>query len=447
MTPQVGGMKAWAFSPSGSVTPQEKSLADRAPWYQTTRVERWFLTATVALLPLEQHIPSVMGFGFMALVFIVLAMYVLVNRISMLDKVWTHPVFLTAYGFLLVIFPLELAHPHPDYAELFRVVQMFAGALMIAALCRDQSALRAGMYGWLIAGSWVTVYVISVSYSDISAMSAVSFGEASDVRDAVFENMDFKVNLNTLAFFPAQGAIAALALGITERSFMRRIVFLGLALTCVIGAFLPMSRGAILILGFGCAGVMGVYGLMNARIILVLAILSITIMLLVPEAVFSRLVYKSQSYEPGKLEARTLVYTAVIESFPDYAVTGAGAGNFWKSWGKGHGFGYGRGVLGSHNCFAQATIYWGVLGLLGMLAVIWQVYRWFPRACKTDPLKLCLLGTTLSMLPFMTTMHLLYAKEFSLALGFIVGATLWIWPRALSMNRLKGQNHSGLPVR
>jgi uncharacterized membrane protein len=82
-----------------------------------------------------------------------------------------------------------------------------------------------------------------------------------------------------------------------------------------------------------------------------------------------------------------------------------------------------------------------------MLAVIWQVYRWFPRACKTHALKLCLLGTTLSMLPFMTTMHLLYAKEFSLALGFMVGASLWIWPRALSMNRLKGQNHSGLPVR
>jgi hypothetical protein len=447
MTPQVGGMKAWAFSPSGSVSPQERPLADQAPWYRTTRVEQWLLVVTAALQPLENHVPAVMGFGFMSFVFGVLALYVLWNRVHMLEKVWLHPVFLTAYGFLLGIFLIELTHPHTDYSEIMRIVQMFVGAIFIASLCRDQAGLRAGMYGWLVAGSWVTVLVIVSSYGDISAMSAMNFAEANEVREQAFEDIGLKANLNGLAFFPAQGAIAALAMGIAERSFMRQSVFLGLALTCTIGAFLPMSRGAILMLGVGCVAVMGVYGLLKGRIIMILALLSITILILVPEAVFTRMVYKSQSYEPGKLEGRTLVYTAVIESFPDYVLAGAGAGNFWKSWGRRHGFAYGRGVLGSHNCFAQATIYWGILGLFGVLAVIWQVYRRFPRSCGTHPLKLCLLGTTMALLAYMTTMHLLYAKELSLGLGFLVGASLWVWPRSMAGTRFQRQQIMTLPSR
>jgi hypothetical protein len=371
-----------------------------------------------------------MGFGFMSFVFGVLALYVLWNRVGLLDKVWMNPVFVAGYGFLLVISLIEFTHPHTDYFEILRIVQMFIGAMFVAVLCRDHAGLRAGMYGWLAAGLWVTVFLLATTYSNISAMTAMNFTEANEVREQAFDDIGLKANLNTLAFFPAQGAIVALALGIAERSFMRRSVFLGLALTCTIGAFLPMSRGAIMILGVGCAAVIGVYGLLRGRIILILALLSIAIMIVVPEAVFSRLVYKTQSYEPGKLEGRTLVYTAVVESFPDYVLAGAGAGNFWKAWGRRHGFGYERDVLGSHNVFAQATIYWGILGLLGVLGVIWQVFRRFPRACETDALKLCLLGTTVSLLPYMTTMHLLYAKELSLGLGLMVGASLWVWPRS-----------------
>lgn len=445
----ISGMTTGSVSPSGSISVGRREVppAGQAPWYRTTRVEQWLLVATASLQPLEDHVPAVMGFGLMSFVFGVLALYVLWNRVGFLDRVWLNPVFLTAYGFLLGIFLIELTHPHSDYSEIMRIVQMFIGAILIASLCRDQAGLRAGMYGWLVAGSWVTALVILSTYSNISGMSAINFGEANEVREQAFEDIGLKANLNALAFFPAQGAVAALALGIAERSVMRRSVFLGLALTCTIGAFLPMSRGAILMLGVGCAAIMGVYGLLKARIIVVLALLSITIVILVPEAVFSRLVYKSQSYEPGKLEGRTLVYTAVLESFPDYALAGTGAGNFWKSWGRRHGFAYGRGVLGSHNCFAQATIYWGILGLFGVLAVIWQVYRRFPRSCGTDPLKLCLLGTTMALLVYMTTMHLLYAKELSLGLGFLVGASLWVWPRSTAGARFPLQPKLALPSR
>jgi hypothetical protein len=427
-----------------------ESVPDRAcvlPGCRTTWIEQVMLFATVALLPLENQIPSVMGIGFMFFVFGILSLYVLVNRASMLDRVWMYPVFLAAYGLLLIICLLEITHPHSDYSEIFSVAQMIAGAVLIASLCRDQPALRAGIYGCIVAGLWVTVYLMLTSYGKVSGMSASDFSSASAVREEAFETMTLVANLNTLAFFAAQGAVGALALALKERSSLRRSVFALVMIACVVGAFLPMSRGGILVLGVASAAVIATYGLMSGRLVAMVALLALGIWILVPEAVFSRLVFQAQSYEPGKLEGRTQVYTAVIEQLPEYIVAGVGAGHFWKSWGRRHGFSYGSGVIGSHNCFSQTAIYWGVMGLLGVLAVIWQGYRHFPRPCNTDALKLALLGTTISLLPYMMVMHQLYAKQLSIGLGFLVGAAYWIWPRALSRGRVKSQFPVGLSVR
>lgn len=415
--------------------------------YRTKRIEQLMLFATVALLPLEGQISDVRGIGFMFFVFGTLSLYVLLNRASMLDKVWMHPVFLTSYALLFIISLLEITHPHSDYSEIFSCAQMIAGGIMVASLCRDQPALRAGIYGCIAAGLLVTVYLMLTTYGKLSGVTATDFSSASAVREEAFEGMDVGSNLNALAFFAAQGAVAALALTLKERASLRRFLFAIVTIVCVVGAFLPMSRGGILVLGIASAVVIGTYGILRGRMMVVLALLAIGIWIFVPDAVFSRLVFRAQSYEPGKLEGRTQVYTAVIEQLPEYVVTGVGAGNFWKSWGRSHGFSYGRGVIGSHNCFSQTAIYWGLLGLLGVLAVIWQGYRCFPRSCETDALKLSLLGAILSLLPLMMVMHQLYAKQLSIGLGLLVGAACWIWPRALSRDRLKGQNHTGLSVR
>lgn len=441
MRNQAGGMTTHPFSPSNSAKARATSIVSEAHRYPTTRIERLLLFATVALLPLESHFPAVMGFGAMTFVFGVLAIYVLLNRASLLDKVWLHPVLLASYGFLFVAALLELTHPHTDYSEIMRIFQMVLGAIVVASLCRDHSGLRAGLYGWIGAGLWVAIYVISVGYGEVSALNATDFDSASEVRDQVYEGMDLQANLNGLAFFAAQGVVGALALGLLERSPGRRILFLVLMLICLVGAFLPMSRGGVMIVAVASAVVMGTHGILRARILMVLALLAIGIWLVVPEAVFSRLVYKAHSYEPGKLEGRTKVYTAVLESLPEYVITGVGAGNFRKSWASRHGFGKGRDLLGAHNSFAQVTIYWGILGLLGVLAIIWQAYRWFPISCRTSALKLALLGTSVSLLLYMMVMDNLYAKEFSLGLGLLVGANQWIWPRSVGQTIPQGQGN------
>lgn len=437
----TNGMTSRALPPSSPVEMQRTTPASPAHWYRTTRVEQALLFATVALLPLENHIPAFMGMGFMFYVFAVPTIYVLWNRIGFLDRTWAHPVFLAAYGFLVVMVLLEVTHPYTAYSEITRTFQMIFGAVLIASLCRDQPALRAGLYGWIAAGLWVTIYLLSTGYSQISAVTATDFDAASEVRDQTFKATSFVANLNSLAFFAAQAGVGALALALKERSSGRRILFLGVMLVCAVGAFVPMSRGGIMILAIACAGVMGAYGVMKTRMLVILALLAIGIWLLVPEAVYSRLVYKAHSYEPGKLEGRTQIYTAVLESLPEYVVTGVGAGHFWKSWGANHGFTIGREVLGSHNCFAQTTIYWGIGGLLGLLAVIWQAYRYFPTSIGTDSLKLCLFGTSLALLSLTVVIHDVYAKEFSLGLGFLVGASQWIWPRSSGQARYQRQEH------
>jgi O-antigen ligase len=397
--------------------------------FPTTRIERLLLVASVALLPLDGHVPTViMGFSFMSFVFAAIAIYALLKRAPMVGRVLMHPVFIAAYAFLLVISLIELTHPYADYSEILRIVQMFIGAVLIASLCRDQQALRAGLAGCLIAGLWVSIYLIMTGYSNINAMTAEDFGEASQVRSTAFQNAGFHSNLNGLAFYAGQGVIGALALGLKQPSSSRVMLFLVVALTCVVGVFLTMSRGGVMILVVGCAAIIWTSGLLSARTLVALALLTIGIWLVVPEATFSRLVYKRQFYYDGTAEARTQVYSMVIDQVPEYILTGVGVGNFWQSWGRKHGFGRGHGVLGSHNGFAQTTIYWGIGGLLGLLAVIGQVWRYFPRPCSTNSLNLWVFGMSPAVLSLMIITHNLYGKEFSLALGFMVGAGLWIWP-------------------
>jgi hypothetical protein len=417
--------------PPSSLVAMRTARTGPIRWDRTSRVEQVLLFSTVALLPLENHIPAFMGIGFMFYVFAVPTIYVLWNRIGLLDRVWAHPVFLSAYGFLVVITLLEVAHPYADYSDVIRAFHMILGAVVIACLSRDQSGLRAGLYGWIAGGLWVTIVLLSTGYDQVRTVNATDFESASEVREQAFKDTGFNANVNGLAFFAAQGAIVALAFGLKEQSAVRRIFFLVVTLLCVAGSMLTMSRGGVMILVTGCTAIVVTYGLIKGRMLVILGLLAVGILLFVPQAVFSRLVYKAHSYEAGKLEGRTQVYTAALESLPEYVVTGVGAGHFWKSWGANHGFAIGREVVGSHNCFAQVTIYWGVAGLLGLLLVVYQAYRYFPRLCGSDAVKLGLLGTSLALLPLLMVIHNFYEKIFSLGLGFMVGAIVWVWPRTI----------------
>jgi hypothetical protein len=75
--------------------------------------------------------------------------------------------------------------------------------------------------------------------------------------------------------------------------------------------------------------------------------------------------------------------------------------------------------------FLQVTIYWGLVGLLALVVVIWQGYRCLLHTGKGDALALGVLGIAVSALLLMPFISELYYKGFSLCLGILVAYDRW----------------------
>jgi hypothetical protein len=398
---------------------------------RTTAGDRLLLMVLIVLCPLQQYIGSISGFSFMFLIFSGLAGYLLLRSPSALARICTHPVFMTAYGWLLLCIVLESLQPNFSFREPFRIVQMVAGAVFVAALCRDRAALRSAMHGYLIAGVWMSIILVATVYGALKGATATDFAEAGKVRSMAFADNVLKADENYLAFVAAQGMVVALVLTLTTRSSRWRSIYLGILLVCGVALFLPMSRGSIMIAAIASGTVMLAYGVVRIKTIIIAMILGAGLLLWVPDAAFSRLTFSAETTH-GKREARARLLMAAVDNLPEYIMTGVGAGNFSQSWGWATEFADrkdGRPRLnGAHNSLAQVTIYWGLVGLLPLIAIIYQAYRCLPRRCGTDPQSLCLLGIATSLLLLMMVTHVIAAKDFSLGLGLLVGAHYWIWP-------------------
>jgi hypothetical protein len=390
----------------------------------TTRIERFLVMATMLILPLENQVPIIAGFSISFFWFALLAAYVFLNRFQALSSVWLHPVFLAAYAFLGLAGFIETFHPDPSYSEIVRIGLMVTGALFISSVCRDKRALRATIGGYILAAVWMSVLLFLTTYGVLSAATAGSFGEASRIRAQVSGEIPLQTNLNGMASLAATGAVVALALALLAKSFRLRILFIGTAAFCLIATFLPISRSGVVILAVTSATVMFAFGV-NVRTILIALVLGASVFMWVPEAVFPRLSFSLEAHE-----ARATIYTAAIDHFSEYVLVGVGAGNFYGNWGMSSEFwlpGHAV-VVPAHNAFAQVTIYWGVVGFLALLMVVWQAYRCIPKPCGMDSLSLCLMAIALaSFLAFFAASDL-YGKHLSVLLGMLVGAGHWIWP-------------------
>ena len=404
--------------------------------YPTTFIERLLLMATIVLVPLQEYIPNVAGASAVWIMFAAIGGYLALNRANILNKIWNHPVFLAAYAMIAVSFLIESTHPLSSYCDIFRAGQMFVGAIFVASLCRDRRALTTAIYGYIVASLFLSVLLFFTSYGALSGVTAEDFYEASRVRNEVLGDNPLEANLNQMAFITAQGVVVALALVVTARARRRRYLLCGIMLFCLVATFLPMSRSAVAIVIVSCAAVMFTSRVKYAKTILAGGLIAATVMVLVPEAVLSRMTSR-QMQVVGRVEARTAIYTAVVDTFPEYVLTGVGAGNFWGSWAFARGF-----IAGAHNVFAQVTINWGLVGLLALLMVIWQAYRCLPKQCENDGLALCLFGIAIALLLRGQFIHDFYAKEFALGLGVLVGARRWIWPQGVVQSATLRQRHS-----
>jgi hypothetical protein len=413
-------------APGGSLAVVQKSFTQQ----RTTRIERFLLMTLILIFviwPLIGFFNNVAGISVSFFMILMCGVYVLFKRPSTLARILSDPLFITAYIFLALGSLIEFFHPYTSYSELFRIGQMFAGAMIVASLCRDRSALRAAMHSYLIAGLTVSVYLFLTSFTSLSGATATDFDSATQARGEALGASRF--GANWAPFCSTLGAVVALASSLTAHAPRRRYVFLGLAVFCMIASFLPLSRGGIITMIISSVAVMFASGIWRGRTILMAGVLGAAIVMWVPDVVWSRFTLsQGHNYE----ETRVRIYKAAVEHFPEYATTGVGAGNFWSAWGVHSNYEHGRHkVVGAHNVFIQVTIYWGLASLLALMAVVWQAYRCLPRHCGSDPLSLQLLGISVAALIMSLSMHSLYAKDFSLVLGLLVGARRWIWPEGI----------------
>lgn len=397
------------------------------PLLRTNSFERSLLLTSIVILPLQDHIPSVAGMSVMSLIFALLAGYIIVNRPSSLGKIWYHPIFITAYAFIGVAALLEFSSPLSGYGEIVRFTQMIGGAVCVAALCRDRSALTAGLYGHIVAAVWVSVALFLTSYGTLQGMQADDFNQASKLRAQAFEENLIENNINAMAFVCVQGAIVAFSLSLSANLKQRRTLLLGIATFCLIASLLPMSRGATLISLLSFVAILYTHGLKHGNALVFAAILGMGIYAVIPNAVWSRMTYSTEMQD-GKMEGRARLYTAAINHLPEYVIAGVGAGNYHKEWGSKNGFAKAGIVYGAHNSFLQITIFWGILGLSTFLWILWCVYRSIPLRSGRDELSLGLLGIIASLGLWLFVMHGFYNKQYAFGLGLLVGARQWIWP-------------------
>lgn len=397
---------------------------------KTTFIEKLLLISTIIILPLENHIPTVGGRSVVFILFAVIACYVCLNRPQSLNKTFLHPVFLAAYGLIFVGVTVESFHSNSSYFILFRFGAMVLGAILVASLCRDKDALSWACYGFLVAGVFMSALLFMTSYGTLSAATATNFHEASTIRGAVFNDNPLDANLNQMGVIAGLGLVVAVAFALSGGSSLKRSIMIGVAVFCLVGTLLPMSRSAFVAALASVSAMLFVYGL-GIRIIALMIVLGMAVMIGTPDVVLNRMSFSTEKTSSGKIEARARVYSAALETIGEYPLVGVGAGNYWGPWGVKSKFMYIKKhvLLGPHSGFFAIAIYWGCGALVGLLLVVYQAYRCIPRKCGRDPRSLCLLGLSISLLFALMTAHSLSAKSYSLGLGILVASRYWIWPQ------------------
>lgn len=386
----------------------------------TALPERVLLLGTIVLMPLENHIPNVAGFSILFILFAVLACRAVLNGPHILDRVWLHPVFVAAYGFIIVSSLMESAGPQSDYHDIVRFAFMVGGALLFAVLCRDRRALEACCYGYMGAALWLGVVILLTSYGALSGAEATGYVEASRMRVQAFRDLPIRNNLNIMAFICSQGGVVALAFALTGLPQRRKLFFV-IALFCLVASFFPMSRGGIAITIMSSAVVLYACGIRQARVLVPVGILGASIFVLIPVAIWSRLSFSTDTYG-GQIDARAILYVEAFDHLGDYLMTGVGAGNCLS---------LGEWSCGVHNSFLHVTINWGLIGLATFSLIIWRAFHSLPKQSKSDTLALCVTGIAASSFFWLFFVHNFYDKAFSMALGILIAYRAWIWPREM----------------
>ncbi len=417
-------------------SPSVRTVDDR---YRVTSFERYLLVAALISLPFENRVAaplSVPGLGAPSvtwLAFAALGIFVMIRHPWALARVVRHPVVLPVYAFLVITLLMEVIRVDPSFEYWWRTLQMVIGALIVAAACRDRATVRAAAVALVAVGLGLGLLLVVTTYSPLRTTTADTFTEVSAIRNDLLSQSFKSAEINASAFLVAEAAAIALALGLTARSHRHRNLYVAAGLICFFAVFLSLSRGGIAVAVAAVSLVL--LKVSRNKPVVAVRILAVALIaaVVIPQSVYARLQLVPDLN--GRQDPRIQVYDNALESLPEYALFGVGAGNFASQWGVEHGFVKHGNVLNTHNTFVQVAINWGLLGFLSLLYAAYAMRKALPPDKPDQASSVVLKALALALLILMFSAHTIYGKEVSLTLGMIMGSRIWLVgrPRARTM--------------
>jgi hypothetical protein len=391
---------------------------------ESVAFERILIFLTVFIVPFENDIPLVGRFSAPFVLFAIMGAYIFVFRLTALRRVISSGPFVLVTLFLLVAALTESFHQDSNFLAIGRTAQTAAGGVLLASLCRDARALRALMWGCILSGTLASWVLIRDGYSLLSSFGASDFISANQARLAFQEAATIEENFNTLSRVAALGAALGLLLALRRGGGRLRMVAITGTVICLIGLFLPMSRGGMISGAFLIAIVLYYSPVTLGKKAFVVIALTVVVMTLVPRVVFQR----AQVVTAGRYaDTRLMMYTAAVSNFPEYVGTGVGAGNFSR-WGMKAGFPSRERAIWVHNSFLQVFINWGIIPLFLYGCVFWFAFRTIPKNKNRDIHITGMLVLLVSLIMTLAFSHVLWTKYMAIALGAVVGLSRWARP-------------------
>jgi hypothetical protein len=402
---------------------------------RSTRVGRVLLFVTIGALPFQEYLPTVGGFSFAWFFFAAIGAYIGFTQVRRFLRFAIQPAFLWAAAFLGAAAVLEWSHEYPSFVEIRSIAQMFLGAVLIGTLVRDGRALRTCVYGCLVTAWLFSVLMAADFYSPLAKERASNVSEASAARTRVAEAAPLGANLNHIGYVCGLGSVLSFVTALRSPRRRTQYLWYGLAGFSFVGSSLTLSRSGLLITAALYGLVFFKERLYKQKRVLLVSVLCAIVLGLTPNVAFKRIGVETAETSTRD-EGRVVVFKATLHHLPECLISGVGVGGFWGRWGMLSDFGTGRGVVGSHNVFAQVTFYWGVFVLLLLLVTFFQIGRPLLRADGNKDATLALTVIGVGSILLMMFMHNLYAKEFSIAIGVISGWGWWMRRPAPSGRRV-----------
>lgn len=394
---------------------------------ESSKLDRVMLFITVCATPVLDIPPSLGPVSMAWLWYAIVAGYVFARHNTLIPRAATQPIFLAGAFFIITGVLMEAAHPQPSFSDFIRFAQTLIGAGMIALLCQDRKALKTGIVGMILFGVVIAGILLFTKYGRMSHAHVQGYSEATDLRAELFEERGLFSDLNRVGFLCGLGGVGALVLTLGSVGWLGRLFWLGLGTLCFLGSSMTFSRSGMLVGVIAGLVVLGASGKKVIPGLIAASLLAVLLYAFMPPAVLER--YKPNANAgSGKQEAREKIYTRVLQTFPQYWLTGVGAGNY-NDWAREVDITLrDNDPKGAHNSFFQVWIQWGILGVATFTLFIVTTFRALPKGVGKDPLALALLGMGAAMVLRLCFTHNYYVKDFSAIIALLAAARLWIWP-------------------